>query len=134
MKLIYFAPSGEEDRDFAVADLAPMLRKGGTSYWNVGSGGALLSYGPVERGRTMQIYFVARQGFHLIFNDGRNSPLAGERKGANPKPKWVEIHVGGEPTRISTRQVVSRGDAEAAINHFASEGEAWPGIAWASAR
>ena len=34
MKLIYFAPSGEEDRDFAVADLAPMLRKGGTSYWN----------------------------------------------------------------------------------------------------
>ena len=134
MKLTYFAPSGREDRDFVVADLAPMLRKSGASYWNVGSGGGLLSYGPIERGRTMEIYFVPRHGFHLIYNDGRNAPLAGEPKEANPKPKWVEIHVGGEPTRISTRQVISRGDAEAAINHFASEGEAWPKINWGSAR
>lgn len=134
MKLSYVAPSGEEKRDFAIEDLLAMVRKGGSGYWSIGSGGGLLSIGSPSSGRTMEVYFIPRHGFHLIFEGPRRPPVAAEPPEPAARPKWADIYVGGEKTRISTRQCVSRDQAAAALAHFAAHGEPAPDLLWVPPR
>lgn len=130
MKLIWYAPSGEVKSGVDLAELLGRIRSGGADYWSVGSGGGLL-----ERGaRTMEVYFLPRIGFHLILNDGRTGPRAAERDPPPARPKWVEIYVGGEPMRISSRQTLDRAGAERALRHFAEHGSADPNQDWRPAR
>jgi hypothetical protein len=132
MKLTWYAPSGESRADMPVAELLAHIRRSGAGYWSVGSGGGLLERGTGEK--AMEIYFVPRLGFHLIFRDGRSGPKAAERSPLPERPKWVEIHVGGEPMRISSRQTLGRDEAERAVRHFAEHGAPDPGQSWQPAR
>ncbi|HET9638545.1 MAG TPA: hypothetical protein VFP12_04990 [Allosphingosinicella sp.] len=132
MKLTWYAPSGESRADMPVAELLAQVRRGGGDYWSVGSGGGLLERGSGEK--AMEVYFVPRVGFHLILRDGRTAPKAAERSPPPERPKWAEIYVGGERMRISSRQTLSRPEAEQTLRHFAEHGTADPERSWQPVR
>lgn len=132
MKLTWYAPSGESRADMPVAELLAHVRRSGGDYWSVGSGGGLLERGSGEK--AMEVYFVPRLGFHLILRNGRAAPKAAERSPPPARPRWVEIYVGGELTRISSRQTLNRREAEQALRHFAEHGTPDPGRIWQPVR
>ena len=134
MDLTYYDPLGGESRGYGIAGLIALVRKAGPSYWNVGSGDAALYYGPLDDNRKIQIYFVPRHGFHLLYYGKGEAPVAALPSAPTPRPKWATIHVGGDPVRISTRQIVSRPQAEAILAHFATHGEPPPDTEWAPPR
>ena len=134
MDLTYYDPLGEEHRRYSISDLIALIRKAGTSYWNAGSGDAALYYGPVQDSRKIQIYFVPRHGFHLVYFGGGEAPLGAEPSTPPAHPKWATIHVGGDPVRISTRQCLGRDEAAKVLRHFAEHGRASPDQRWAEPR
>lgn len=132
MKLTWYAPCGESRSNMPVAELLAHVRSSGADYWSVGSGGGLLERGSGEK--AMEIYFLPRLGFHLILRDGPSAPRAAERSPPPKRASWADIHVGGEPMRISSRQTLNRREAEQAVRHFAEHGAPDPERTWQPVR
>jgi Immunity protein Imm1 len=128
--LTYSGPTGPETGDYPLEHLIERIRDGGSGHWNRGAGGGILYYGPVHEDRTLSIYFVPGEGFHLVFATGDTEPLAASLPAAPPGEKYRSIDVGGDPVAISRRQCLAPERAEAVVRHFAEHGTMTPEVEW----
>ena len=94
------------DRYLDPADMEEVLqlvREKGSDYWNTNSGDASLVWsGPGEE-RRLTLYFLGREGFHLVFRQPDGSRIAALPAKPPARPKWIDIPVGGNPKRIQLR-------------------------------
>lgn len=129
MELIFRDPDGGQD-SADMSQVIELVRSAGTDYWNGASGDAGLEWFDGEEERHLTIFFLGEPGFHLVYDDPELGLLAAMPAKEPPTPRWVDIRVGGNPKRISSRQAVSRAEAERILLHFAERGEPDPRHGW----
>lgn len=117
-----------------IEEVLDLVRHRGSDYWNCNSGDSQLAWQGPQGKRLLTIYFLGEPGFHLVYHHPEGELLAAMPAKEPAKPKWVDIQVGGNPMRISSRQAVSRREAERILTHFAEHGEPDPRHDWQHVR
>ncbi len=117
-----------------IQEVLQLVRERGADYWNTNSGDASLVWNGPEGERRLTLYFLGREGFHLVYREPDGGRVAAMPGKPPAKPKWVDIPVGGNPKRISSAQAVSRREAEPILTHFAEHGAPDPRHDWKPVR
>lgn len=117
-----------------IGEVLKLVREQGADYWNSNSGDASLVRSGPEGERRLTLYFLGREGFHLVFRQPDGSRVAALPAKPPARPKWVDIPVGGNLKRISSGQAVSRREAEPILLYFAEHGEPDPRRTWQPVR
>lgn len=131
MELTYRGPDGRRGPVEDLDEIVRLIRGAGTNYWNVNAGDAGLIRRENGSEQRLSLYFlpVGDGVFQLVWR-GSEGLLAALPTREPSRPKWVEIQVGGNPMRISSRQALNRDEAEKVIRHFAMHGTRDPRHDW----
>ena len=113
-----------------IQEVLQLVRERGTDYWNTNSGDAVLAWRGPQGERRLILYFLGREGFHLVYRQPDGGRMAAIPAKPPERPKWVDIPVGGNAMRISSGQAVSRREAEPILLYFAEHGEPDPKRTW----
>lgn len=118
-----------------IQEVIQLIRERGADYWNGGSGDSSLVWtGPGEEQRRLTLFYLGREGFHIVYREPEGGRVAAMPARAPARPRWVDIEVGGNPMRISSGQAVSRREAERILTRFAEQGEPDPRHRWEPVR